>query len=128
VIRFANPLVFVADIEVSRKFYQDVLNLQVVESHHNFVLFADGFAIHHGNDLLDATFGIGHSQSAWGRNNLVLYFEAQPIAETFERLARIVDLIHPLRMESWGQQIFRFYDPDRHIIEIGDVQERDRAI
>jgi hypothetical protein len=31
-----------------------------------------------------------------------------------------VELIHPILQQAWGQRVFRFYDPDRHIVEIGE--------
>lgn len=31
-----------------------------------------------------------------------------------------IEYIHPLLEHSWGQKVVRFYDPDRHIIEVGE--------
>ena len=28
--------------------------------------------------------------------------------------------IHNIEQQPWGQRVLRFYDPDRHIIEIGE--------
>ena len=28
--------------------------------------------------------------------------------------------IHPIIEHSWGQRVVRFYDPDKHIIEVGE--------
>ena len=28
--------------------------------------------------------------------------------------------VHPLFEHRWGQRVVRFYDPDRHIIEVGE--------
>ena len=28
--------------------------------------------------------------------------------------------VHPLFEHRWGQRVIRFYDPDKHIIEVGD--------
>ena len=28
--------------------------------------------------------------------------------------------MHPVKEHSWGQRVVRFYDPDRHIIEVGE--------
>lgn len=33
-----------------------------------------------------------------------------------------VELIHPLRREPWGQRVFRFHDPDGHIVKISEPQ------
>jgi signal transduction histidine kinase len=34
-----------------------------------------------------------------------------------------VKLVHPVREEPWGQRVIRLYDPDGHIIEIGESLE-----
>ena len=31
-----------------------------------------------------------------------------------------VQYVHPVKEHSWGQRVVRFYDPDRHIIEVGE--------
>ena len=31
-----------------------------------------------------------------------------------------VEYVHPIKEHSWGQRVFRIYDPDKHIIEIGE--------
>jgi len=28
--------------------------------------------------------------------------------------------VHPVLEHRWGQRVVRFYDPDRHIIEVGE--------
>jgi hypothetical protein len=39
-------------------------------------------------------------------------------------VARLVDadvpVVHPLREQPWGQHVIRFYDPDGHVVEIGE--------
>ena len=31
-----------------------------------------------------------------------------------------VQYVHPVKEHAWGQRVVRFYDPDRHIIEVGE--------
>jgi len=120
-MRFVNPLPFVVDMRASKAFYVDVLGLTVLEDHGNFVKFENGFAIHNGADLFKAVFGTDDSSVApYGRANLVLYFEVSDLDAVFARIASEVDLIHKLRLEPWGQRVCRFYDPDKHIVELGE--------
>jgi hypothetical protein len=35
-----------------------------------------------------------------------------------------VQLLHELHVEPWGQQTIRFYDPDNHLIEIGESMKQ----
>lgn len=39
-----------------------------------------------------------------------------------EKLKTIPDLsyVHQVKEHSWGQRVIRLYDPDKHIIEIGE--------
>ena len=34
--------------------------------------------------------------------------------------AEDVALVHPVKEHPWGQRAVRFYDPDGHIIEVGE--------
>jgi len=116
-----NPLPFVQDIGVSKKFYGGVLGLTILEDHGNFVLFESGFAIHDGASLFRTIFGADDpSSECYGRANIVLYFEDAELDETYARVAQQIDLIHAIREEPWGQRVFRFFDPDRHVIELGE--------
>jgi hypothetical protein len=31
-----------------------------------------------------------------------------------------VAVVHPLREQPWGQRVLRVYDPDGHIVEVGE--------
>jgi predicted enzyme related to lactoylglutathione lyase len=120
-MKFINPLPFVADISRSKVFYQTLLQLEIIQDHETFVQFENGFAIHDGAALFQTVFG--RSQKAagpYGRNNLVLYFETEDIVSAFRRVEGNAELIHPIAQQSWGQRVFRLWDPDRHIVEIGE--------
>ena len=32
----------------------------------------------------------------------------------------ITDYVHDIKEHRWGQHVVRFYDPDQHIIEVGE--------
>lgn len=122
-MRFINPIPFVRDINVSKQFYSAVLGLSIVEDHGNFVKFESGFAIHDGPSLEKTIWG-EHRDAAdgYGRRNLLLYFEHGDIDAAFREIGPQVELIHPLERQAWGQRVFRFFDPDRHMVEIGEPQ------
>jgi catechol 2,3-dioxygenase-like lactoylglutathione lyase family enzyme len=124
-IRFANPVVFVRDIAVSRDFYRDVLGLAIVQDAGVFVLYEGHFSIHQAHELIQTVFGreSGDAAALQGRNNLLLYFESDDLGGEFARMEGLVRLIHPIQRQAWGQKVFRFYDPDGHIVEIGEPME-----
>ncbi|OWV94873.1 bleomycin resistance protein [Rhizobium sp. R72] len=122
-MRFINPIPFVRDIDRSREFYRKTLGLQILEDFGNFVLFETGFAIHDGTSLEQTIWRQSFfAEEPYGRRNLLLYFEHEDVDVAFENIAPHVELIHPVERQAWGQRVFRFYDPDRHAIEIGEPQ------
>jgi catechol 2,3-dioxygenase-like lactoylglutathione lyase family enzyme len=57
----------------------------------------------------------------YGGNDKELYFDTHDLDAFVEKLsAHHVELVHPLREHGWGQRVIRFYDPDMHIIEVGE--------
>ena len=121
-VKFINPVVLVKDIGVSKEFYASVLKLKVVQDAGPFVLFEDHFSIHQARELLANATGDDTSREKvqMGSDNLLLYFETADLDGLFDEIQDKVELIHPILKQEWGQRVLRFYDPDRHIIEIGD--------
>jgi uncharacterized glyoxalase superfamily protein PhnB len=56
-------------------------------------------------------------------NAAELYFETDDIDAFLEKLNTYENIryVHPIKMHSWGQRAVRIYDPDGHIIEVGEV-------
>jgi len=121
-IQFLHPVAFVRDIEVSKRFYADLLGLKIIEDHNVFVLFEMHFSIHQAQALHKTIFGKESDDALQpqGKNNVLFYFESDDLEGIFSRISNSVDLIHPIIRQHWGQRVFRFRDPDGHIIEIGE--------
>jgi catechol 2,3-dioxygenase-like lactoylglutathione lyase family enzyme len=120
-MRFVNPIPFVRDINLSRSFYQQVIGLSVIRDYGDFVLFETGFAIHDGAKLETTVWGQAcSSKQQYGRMNVLLYFEHDDVDAAFARISPHVVMIHPVQEQGWGQRVFRFYDPDGHLVEIGE--------
>lgn len=68
--------------------------------------------------------GNGYSDIKKEANNFELYFETDEIEGIFNRLKNEgIEFIHDIREQPWGQRVMRLYDPDYHIIEIGESME-----
>ena len=117
-IKFVCPVITVADMKVSRNFYENILGQTVEADYGENVSFGGGFAIHlqpHFKKL------IGNKEMVSSANNFELYFEYDNLEQIYERLKREkVEFIHELREEPWKQWVLRFYDPDKNIIDIGE--------
>lgn len=119
--KFVCPLLVVADMQLARNFYETLLEQKVVMDFGENITFEGNFALHlksHFAQLIDA------KEIAFGSNNFEIYFEYD-IMEAFNQrlLDHGVELVHPMREQPWRQRVVRFYDPDRHIIEVGESME-----
>jgi catechol 2,3-dioxygenase-like lactoylglutathione lyase family enzyme len=123
-MKFICPLIVVNDMEVSRNFYEKVLNQKVEYDFGENVSFEGGFAIHlksHFSDLLN----INENGILQKSNNSELYFEEEDLDSFLQKLKDIdsIEYVHGLKEQPWGQRVIRFYDPDMHIIEVGEPME-----
>lgn len=122
-IKFAHNVVFVKDINVSRKFYGELLGIPILQDFTIFILFENNFAIHQSKELIQTIYKTDKpgSDDQQGRNNMDIYFESDALETIYTRLLENnVEIIHPIEKQSWGQRVFRFFDPDHHIVEIGE--------
>ena len=54
-------------------------------------------------------------------NTVTLYFEEDDFDKFVDSLKeKDVEYLHPVQEHPWGQRVVRFYDPDKHIIEVGE--------
>lgn len=120
-MEFICPLIVVDDIEISRKFYENVLNQKVKYDFGENVTFEGDFSIHlksHFLELLD----LSPNDITRKSNNCELYFEEDNLDGMLEKLKEIdtLEYIHGIKEQPWGQRVIRFYDPDMHIVEVGE--------
>lgn len=120
---FYNTIVFVKDIELSRKFYEQVIGLKVEADYGTIVFFENHFVIHNANALLETVYGrVPGTNPSRGCDNLLVYFETDDLEASIRTVQESgAEIIHPITLQAWNQRVFRFYDPDRHILEIGEA-------
>jgi catechol 2,3-dioxygenase-like lactoylglutathione lyase family enzyme len=118
-------VVFVSDIEVSKKFYTELLDQQVVMDHGPALLFKDGLSlweIDHANKSINEIEKTVDQPS--GKKTMELYFEVLDFEDTWEKIKDYgVEFVHKIKEHTWGQRVFRFLDPDKHMVEIGESLE-----
>ena len=122
-LRFVCPLIVVDEIAASRRFYEQLLGQQVKADYGEDVTF-EGFVIHlkpHYQALLGDAAPYPVAKRA---HNGELYFETDEVEAVYQRLSQAgTEFIHAIREEPWGQRVMRLYDPDGHIVEIGEPME-----
>jgi catechol 2,3-dioxygenase-like lactoylglutathione lyase family enzyme len=120
-MKFSGPLLVVADMEKSKRFYYKVLGLEVVLDFGANVVLTGGIALQ-TKDSWMTFINRQESELAFGGNVAELYFEEDDFDGFMQKLNGIADIdyVHPMVEHRWGQRVVRFYDPDRHIIEVGE--------
>lgn len=122
-VKFAHTLPFVKNIEVSKRFYHDLLGIGIIQDYGVFIHFEGDFTIHQTKELHHTIFGedLASTEELQGKKNLEIYFESDDLNTIYDKLVKNgVPMIHPIKEQPWGQKVFRFYDPDGHIVEIGE--------
>ena len=117
-MKFHSSVIFVTDIEKSKDFYIRLLNQKIEHDFGKNVIFKDGITIweirpkHIINQQL---------KTKNDSNRFELYFETERLDDTFKKLNRNkVEFLHEIHEEPWGQRTMRFFDPDKHLIEMGE--------
>ena len=117
-MKIKNTMLVVTDIDKSVEFYKKVLGLRVIMDFGANKTLTGGLALQTLDTWREF---IGTDDISFGNNSSEIYFEEDNFDKFAERLQKFdVDYVHPVKEHSWGQRVVRIYDPDKHIIEIGE--------
>jgi len=119
-VKYKLPLIVVENMDRSRKFYEELLGQKVILDFGANITFSGDFSLQTKDSWRDF---IGDCEDTimFRSNNFELYFEEKQFDKFVQRLkCSDVRLIHDVREYPWGQSVVRFYDPDMHIIEVGE--------
>ncbi len=113
-----NTMLVVTNMDKAVEFYERVLGLDVIMDFGANKTLTGGLVL---QTLETYKEFIGTNDISFGGNNFEIYFEE----DNFDKFAanlRMCDVqyVHPVKEHSWGQRVVRFYDPDGHIIEVGE--------
>jgi len=119
---YKSVVIAVRDMERSKKFYMELFGQKIVLDFGQNVVFDGGFSIQEAFDRLT---GIPKGEIRWDSNNMELYFEADDFDTAVQRIGNYpgITYVHPQKTHDWGQRVLRIYDPDGHIIEVGESME-----
>ena len=118
---YASTLIAVRDMEKSKRFYHDVLGLRVTADFGANVTLDGGVVL----QTMDTWQSFIRTDAVVLPNNAgELYFEEDDMDSFCAHLKSFeIQFVHELFEHRWGQRGVRFYDPDGHIIEIGEKME-----
>ena len=121
-IRYISAVLFVKDMAISRRFYEDIFKQRVDTDFGKNVGYTSGLALWEIGVAHEIIFAREYSDPVpLGRKNFEVYFESDDIEAAWQELQDTgVDVIQPLYEQPWGQRTLRITDPDGHIVEIGE--------
>lgn len=122
---FSGPLFAVKSMAVSKAFYQEVLGQKVILDFGTNVTFGGGGPHGEGGFSLQEGFAelvdFPPEEIRWKSHSAELYFESEAFEDDVAKLkAAGVTLLHGVKAYPWGQSVIRFFDPDGHIVELGE--------
>jgi len=123
-MKYMGLMIVITDMEKSKKFYTELLELEVICDFGANVQLTGGLFLQTADTWTDFIRKEA-KDILFGGNAAELYFETNDIDHFMKKLGKRKEIlyIHPILEHSWGQRAVRFYDPDRHIIEVAENME-----
>ncbi len=119
-MRLKNIVIVVEDIERSIAFYKELFGLEVLRDFGENVILSEGLVLQSRKVWEQMVKG-----TVWyGGKSTELYFETYDLEAFQEKLDESdysINYLNRLTIYEWGQKCIRFYDPDKHLIEIGET-------
>ena len=118
-MKFQGVCIAVKDVKLSTKFYQDLFGLEIYQDYGINVSFG-GLSLQQDFDWL---LGVPKDKIKSEPHNMELYFEEDDFDEFIIKLNARDDIRYldsEVKVANWGQRSIKLYDPDGHIIEVGE--------
>ena len=118
-MKYMCMLISVADINAARKFYEDLFGLEVFQDYGRNIAFTCGLALQQDFDWF---MNLPKEKVLKKSNNTEIVFEEQDFDGFLNKLKAYseIEYLGEVIEHSWGQRVIRFYDPDGHVIEVGE--------
>lgn len=121
-MRLKNILFVVKDIEKAKAFYKELFGLIVIKDFGKNVILTEGLVLQEQQPWEDS---LG-KEVVYQGHDAELYFEENNMDTFLQKLENSsfdIEYVNPLMEHEWGQRVVRLYDPDRHVIEVGESLE-----
>ena len=117
-MKLQTTLLAVSDLEKSIEFYHNIFDQEVVLDLGWCKTLSGGFTIQLNFDIIAC---IDKDSIIKKSHNMELYFEVDDFDAFIDKLSHYdIEYVHPPKKYDWQQRVVRIYDPDYHIIEIGE--------
>lgn len=121
-MKLRNILFVVSDIEKSKNFYKKLFGLDVLSDLGEKVILTEGLVLQE-RKLWETFLG---EEVRTGGNDAELYFEEDNLDRFLEKLEESefeVEYLKKCTEPELGRRVLRIYDPDKHVIEIGEMNK-----
>jgi catechol 2,3-dioxygenase-like lactoylglutathione lyase family enzyme len=120
-MKFHSTVIFVKEISRAKDFYTRLLEFSIEHDFGKNVILSNGLTIW---EIQESHIISKELHTNNDSTRFELYFES----EDLEKVLDILEIngtrfLHRIHEEPWGQRTFRFFDPDNHLIEIGEPLE-----
>lgn len=111
-------MLVVKNMEKAKAFYTKVIGLRVLADLDGHVVLSGGLAL----QTEESWKGFIQQEVTYQGNDTEIYFEEDQFDKYLEKLHGMKEIhyVHPVMECEWGQRVIRFFDPDGHIIEVGE--------
>ncbi len=118
-MKYTCVVISVANINAARRFYQELFGLEVYQDYGKNIAFTCGLALQQDFDWL---VNLPKEKIIKKSNNAEIVFEEQDFDGFLNKLKAYsnIEYLGEVIEHSWGQRVIRFYDPDGHVIEVGE--------
>ena len=118
-MKYTSTVISVSDVNASRRFYEGLFGLELYQDYGINVSFTCGLSLQQEFDWL---IGAPKETVLKRSHNMELAFETRDFDAFLEKLEQYpgIQRLGEVIEHSWGQRVVRFYDPDGHLIEVGE--------
>lgn len=115
---YQSVVIAVEEIHRSRRFYEELFGLEIYQDYGINVSFTCGISLQQEFGWL---VGLPEDRVQKRTNNIELCFEETDFDGFLEKLKGFAGVeTLGVKTHDWGQRVVRFYDPDGHLIEVGE--------
>lgn len=122
-MRCEGYMLMTKDIEASKVFYTEVLGATIFVDLGGHVVFEEGFSLLIEQDWRKFA-ELDGEPLRYKHNTGQLVFEVDALEPFLHRLEETQNMsftvLHPAKEHPWGRWAIRLYDPDGHIVEVGE--------
>ena len=118
-MRLKNFLLVVEDIDRSIQFYTELFGLYVVSRFEGNAILTEGLVLQERKNW-EALVGKNVEYHSLAFELFFTEKDMNGFLDKLETSRFEIQYVNPVAENSWGRRVVRLYDPDHHVIEVGE--------